>query len=190
MKSPFSDVRTAALRSSSNTTVFGILFVLLIGINTLFALPFTLFQYLSLQYRTTHNEELRYIVQQYSDPNTGASSIEYGYHATPWDLMMNSSTVLFLLAPLFSTIILSLIRAQTVQGTQAERLVSALRLAAMILPILYLTNLPWALIYWDGWEWSFGLTLLSFYGLFIILCSGIVNKIYLATRKNESTITS
>lgn len=148
----------------------------------LLAIPFTTFQYLDLQYRVRHIQELQYIVR--NEP----MMTEYAYHPTPWNIPMKTSNAAFLLIPALTTLFVSFRFLSTSQGTPRKRLINSLFVASSFTPIFYLCNLPWGFFYWDGWEWPVSALLIVIYGLFVIICAGVVNSI--ALRRARLSVTS
>lgn len=158
-------------RINTSSFMYNIRYSLLVLFATtiFFAIPFTTFQYLDLQYQTQHVQELQYTVRD--EP----MMTEYAYLPTPWNIPMRASTTAFLIIPALTAIFVSFRSLTTSQGTIRSRFINSLLVASSFTPFFYLCNLPWGFFYWDGWEWPVSGLLVLFYGFLVIICAGVVN---------------
>ena len=152
----------------------------LLGLSVIFstaallAVPYTLFQYFDLQYRVQYQAELRYTTGSYLHTSDGSRIQTYAYRDSPWAFASKISGYAFLLIPPFTTIIVSLVYLLTSKQCTSRSLFHALCLSALFFPINVIANLPWTIIYWDGWEWYVGGLLLLAEGAIIVFLSAIV----------------
>ncbi len=164
-------------------------FLTLITLSTLgLAVPFTAFQYLDLRYKDQHREELQYVVQRSVDLYGRTETVEYGQHPTPWATAAHASSLALLILPAVIAIAGSCLLFLKLVGTLRQRYAHATLMALTIIPVFFLGNLPWALIYWDGWEWEAGIFLTIVYGVAVTIIAALVNATGIAVMNKRHTM--
>lgn len=156
-------------------------YLALITLSTLgLAVPFTAFQYLDLRYKDQHREELQYVVQRSVDLYGRTETVEYGQYPTPWATAAHASSLALLILPAVIAVAGSWVLFLKLVGDLRQRYAHATLMALTIIPVFFLGNLPWALIYWDGWEWEAGIILTIVYGVVVTIVAAILNALTMA----------
>ena len=148
----------------------------------------TLFQVLDLRYRIAHNDELQYVTSHWEDASGSGTS--YAYHPTPYDLPAKGFFIAFALLPAILAIAMSLAAACTGSGSTVARLRRGLIVSLAVLPLFAITNLPWAIYYWqpDTDIWQVGWILVFGFSALVILLSTLLNTLVLSVAARRTRL--
>ncbi len=144
------------------------------------AFPYTIFQYLNLQYSIAHRTELQYIINTHTSLDESVTT-NYGYRSTPWETGADVSSVAFIIIPALVVLLFSAWSFLFLNGSMKRRYLQATITTLILIPVTLLSELPWAWIYSGGNLYddvtNFTIIFTFFYGLIIFFCAGIVNAI-------------